>query len=104
MERYITIAVGLILVLAPVFAYLIHLRNKARAEGYEKELDRAYQKELATRRKTEEEREIQSGEKMVDLGLECEKCGELALPIPETGDRYRCDKCGHQFAGAKHGL
>jgi hypothetical protein len=39
-----------------------------------------------------------------DQALTCRICSELAPPIPRSGNRYRCDKCGNQFAGAKHNL
>jgi hypothetical protein len=39
-----------------------------------------------------------------DLALTCHKCRKLALPIPNTGNRYRCEHCQNQFAGARHGL
>jgi hypothetical protein len=37
-----------------------------------------------------------------DLSLSCPNCGKLAPPIEDTTDRYRCEECGHQFAGAPH--
>ncbi len=38
------------------------------------------------------------------LALECRACGEAALPVPTTSNQYRCDHCGREFAGARHGL
>jgi hypothetical protein len=37
-----------------------------------------------------------------DLALTCDRCGERSPPIPDTGNRYRCEKCNRQFAGARH--
>lgn len=37
-----------------------------------------------------------------DLALSCRKCDSLAAPIVNTGNRYRCEKCGNQFAATKH--
>ena len=37
-----------------------------------------------------------------NLGLTCARCASLALPIRWTNNRYRCEKCGRQFAGARH--
>lgn len=61
-------------------------------------------------RRLEEEREEKEKEKRRqleqysrDMSLSCHKCGELAAPIPDSGNRYRCT-CGHQFAAAKHHL
>jgi hypothetical protein len=34
--------------------------------------------------------------------LTCRRCKGLASPIGGTGNRYRCDNCGNQFAGAQH--
>jgi tRNA(Ile2) C34 agmatinyltransferase TiaS len=34
--------------------------------------------------------------------LTCRRCNQLASPIGGTGNRYRCDKCGRQFAAARH--
>jgi Zn finger protein HypA/HybF involved in hydrogenase expression len=34
--------------------------------------------------------------------LTCRRCGELAAPISETRDRYRCSNCNHQFSGRRH--
>jgi hypothetical protein len=39
-----------------------------------------------------------------ELALTCRRCGKLAVPIVDTGNRYRCENCGNQFAGASHGL
>lgn len=39
-----------------------------------------------------------------DLSLNCNSCGALAAPIPNTNNRYRCDKCGRQFTGSCHRL
>ena len=35
-------------------------------------------------------------------GLTCSKCSKLANPIKGTSNRYRCDKCGNQFASDRH--
>ena len=35
-------------------------------------------------------------------GLTCSKCSKLANPINGTSNRYRCDKCGNQFASDRH--
>ena len=37
------------------------------------------------------------------LALTCRRCEALSPPIPKTQNRYRCEKCGHQFAAARHG-
>jgi hypothetical protein len=37
------------------------------------------------------------------LALTCPRCSDLALPIPNTPDRYGCPACNHQFVGAHHG-
>jgi hypothetical protein len=41
---------------------------------------------------------------MIALALTCRRCGQVAPPIQGTGNRYRCDACGNQFAGARHGM
>lgn len=37
------------------------------------------------------------------LGLTCGRCGNLAMPIPSTRNRYRCS-CGYQFASDPHDM
>ena len=34
--------------------------------------------------------------------LSCARCGELAYPLGGTTNRYRCEGCRRQFAGARH--
>jgi hypothetical protein len=34
--------------------------------------------------------------------LSCETCHALSVPIPDTGDRYRCISCERQFIGPEH--
>lgn len=34
--------------------------------------------------------------------ITCKKCNNLAKPIKDTLNRYRCDSCGSQFAGPAH--
>lgn len=36
------------------------------------------------------------------LALTCLKCRSLSPPIPKSFNRYRCTKCGNQFAAAQH--
>ncbi len=36
------------------------------------------------------------------FALTCRKCGKLAYPLLDTGNRYRCYECGNQFAAARH--
>lgn len=38
------------------------------------------------------------------LSLTCARCGQLAVPIPATRDRYGCPACNHQFVGAPHDM
>lgn len=38
------------------------------------------------------------------LALTCRRCKTLAYPISGTKNRYRCDRCGNQFAGHRHGM
>lgn len=58
-------------------------------------------------RQTEEEKRQREAEardqRLKDDSLTCRRCGKLAAPIADTGNRYRCDACGNQFAGARHG-
>lgn len=35
--------------------------------------------------------------------LTCRKCNSLAYPISNTGNRYRGENCGKQFANRHHG-
>jgi len=60
---------------------------------------------LAHERTAEEER-LRREEilKARTYALSCHKCGDLADPIPGSQNRYRCSKCGRQFAGARHHL
>ena len=51
-----------------------------------------------------DERERRDAQRKKDLALTCEKCEKLAEPIARTGNRYRCNHCGNQFAGANHGI
>ena len=37
-----------------------------------------------------------------DLDLMCPICQDLAEPMRDTHDRYRCVGCGHQFAADLH--
>ncbi len=37
------------------------------------------------------------------FALTCRRCQTLAYPISGTKNRYRCDRCGKQFAGARQG-
>lgn len=41
--------------------------------------------------------------RLKDDSLTCRRCGKLAAPLMDTGNRYRCGACGNQFAGARHG-
>jgi hypothetical protein len=34
--------------------------------------------------------------------LQCDKCSSTALPILNSRNRYRCSKCGLEFAGEEH--
>ncbi len=43
-------------------------------------------------------------DKATPLSLTCRRCGELASPTPNSGNRYRCSKCKNQFAGPGHGM
>lgn len=54
------------------------------------------------RRRVEHDRQLAVDRQR--LGLTCRRCGTLALPIPDSHNRYRCDRCGRQFVGARHGL
>jgi DNA-directed RNA polymerase subunit RPC12/RpoP len=36
--------------------------------------------------------------------IDCGQCGSSAFPILNSQNRYRCSKCGQDFAGAEHGL
>lgn len=36
------------------------------------------------------------------LSLTCGRCGEQALPVPDSRDRYVCAACNHRFVGARH--
>ena len=64
------------------------------------------QKEAKRERELEERRQeqaIRNREQAIkDFSLNCEDCGALAAPIPSTNNRYRCDKCGRQFASSPH--
>ena len=40
--------------------------------------------------------------KKEDFALTCNGCGNLAIPIQDTDNRYRCKNCRNQFAGARH--
>ena len=35
--------------------------------------------------------------------ISCNRCRQNAVPIPGTGNRYRCN-CGRQFANSRHGI
>lgn len=54
------------------------------------------------RRRVEHDRQLEVDRQ--NLGLSCRRCGTLALPILDSQNRYRCDRCGRQFVGARHGL
>ena len=41
---------------------------------------------------------------MTGYALSCKRCSKLAIPIWNTGNRYKCHYCGHQFVSARHGL
>jgi len=43
-------------------------------------------------------------QEMRGYSLTCKQCNDLAEPIPDTGNRYRCESCGNQFSAAKHGM
>jgi ribosomal protein L37AE/L43A len=36
--------------------------------------------------------------------LTCNKCDNLASPIPNTGRIYKCNNCGRQFSSTPHNL
>lgn len=50
----------------------------------------------------EQKREIMKERKK--MALTCRRCQNLAMPIPETRNRYRCEHCGNQFAAARHDI
>lgn len=79
--------------------FIFDAKNKTRAElaAYDNHA-RIAATRLVVRKDIEWEK------KKAGLSLTCTHCGKLALPIRETNDRYRCDNCGRQFAGAKHGF
>lgn len=52
--------------------------------------------------KEEHKRHLERGKQ--ELALTCRRCNKLAVPIIDTSNRYRCEGCGNQFAGARHGL
>ncbi len=61
------------------------------------------------KKEAEEQAAADLAKRRLDLAVTCERrngmtCGALALPIPATGNRYRCEKCGRQFAQARHGM
>jgi len=90
------IAVGVVLALAVVGGVFLDLRRrKSKVEQEESA-------ELMDQRI--EERQERLKQRKTDLALTCEKCDELAEPIEGTGNRYRCEHCGNQFAGAHHGM
>ena len=35
--------------------------------------------------------------------MTCRSCHNLAYPVSNTRNRYRCSNCGRQFAGRRHG-
>ncbi len=63
-----------------------------------------------TRREREEwqqavqRRKQEAQRRLMSFGLTCPRCEDLALPLPGTGNRYRCPKCGFQFPHDAHNL
>jgi len=69
------------------------------AVKYDKQREVEYRESEERRQKEYEE---QRAHQMKALALTCRRCRKLAPPIPGTGNRYRCNECGNQFAGAAH--
>ena len=90
------IAIGIVLGLAVLGG--IALDGRRRQTKVEQE-ETAEQMEQRV-----EEREERLTRRKRDLALSCDKCDKLAEPIEGTGNRYRCEHCSNQFAGAHHGL
>jgi len=59
-------------------------------------------------RATKEDRQRVKAEaetqRLLKLALTCPRCDKLALPIPDTKNRYHCPDCEYQFAGDPHNL
>ena len=101
----------LIVVLTP-FYLLVHkkFREEPRRKKYEQEVAEReqelakHEQELAKRRweAGSKDRELAREQVIKDFSLNCEECGALAAPIPSTNNRYRCKKCGRQFASSPH--
>jgi len=74
--------------------------RRAREEAQRREAE-ARRQEKEARQRAATEAEMQ---KLLKFGLTCPRCDHLALPIPETGNRYHCPDCRFQFAGDAHGF
>src|SRR4051812_36331594 len=99
MSILIGVATGIVLLL--IYTTVIESRERARTA----EITAA----AAARKKEElalyiEEHGRFTKEAMSMLSLTCRRCGKLAPPILDTGNRYRCHGCDNQFAGARHDL
>jgi hypothetical protein len=77
----------------------LHWQAQRDALGYTPEMEEA-----------EREREKQQAARIDEwerqrqrAGLTCPHCRKLGLPIPDTGNRYRCP-AGHQFTDSAHDI
>ena len=89
-------AAGFVLALTIVGGLLLDLGRK-RVKDEQTESKEVMEQRI-------EDREERLAQKKKDLALSCEKCDKLAEPINGTGNRYRCEHCSNQFAGAHHGM
>jgi len=96
MEAFdVVIAVIYALFLLIFFFVVIAVTEAQRREA------EARRQEKEARQRAATEAEMQ---KLLKFGLTCPRCDHLALPIPETGNRYHCPDCRFQFAGDAHGF
>ena len=77
-------------------------QKKFEQELAEREQELAKRKWEAGSKDRELARELAREQAIKDFSLNCEDCGALAAPIPSTNNRYRCNKCGRQFASSPH--
>ncbi len=79
------------------------LESFVQAAGENHSIRTMEQQDARERAQLQRDRDQNFELKKRDMSLPCRRCKQLAAPIQDSGNRYRCS-CGNQFAAARHNL
>jgi len=97
------VSLGVIGILAVVFsvAIVITIVREDSQEARRREGQTRAEREAGAAEEEAAKRQAVK-EYLLRFAFTCPRCQEPALPIPDTGNRYHCPDCGHQFAADPH--